>query len=413
MSDASGQPQDTPPYLLDQVSDPYLRSFYDEVGLGAPYDVFLSASRSPYSPVTALGPSEAPGAALRVVHVGQSLVRVGGIETCLKALIRHLDPRRARLVKCVVTPTENFDPAAAAELGVPVEVGGADLVRQAAREADVLLCWGPRDLGAWLADCPPRLCVFVAHGEGFWTRWILEGCRNIIDHVIAVSRRVQDRVCQGFASTVIPNGVDAAHLAPTRAPAAVRASLGYAPEDFVLGFAGRFSHEKRAHLVIEAVARLPRHFKALLVGAGPLRAQLMDLANRLIPGRYAFATGINTMGDYYAAMDALCLPSEEEGYAMVILEAMLCERPILATAVGCVPEVFQDRVNGLTVSGTAESICEAARLLEKHPNWRRALGAEARAYAQENGFASTMARRYEDLLHHLWKGKHPHAGTSR
>jgi glycosyltransferase involved in cell wall biosynthesis len=344
--------------------------------------------------------------------VGQSLVRVGGIETFLKGLVRYLDPRRTRLVKSVVTPTEDFDPCAAAELGIPVECDGADRVRQAAREADVLLCWGPHELGAWLADCPPKLCVFVAHGEGCWTRWILEGCRNIIDHVIAVSGRVRDKVCQGFDTTVIPNGVDAAHVAPTRSPALVRASLGFGAGDFVLGFAGRFAPEKRVHLLVEAVARLPRNFKALLVGAGPLRSELMELANRLIPGRYAFATGVNTMGDYYGAMDVLCLPSAEEGYAMVIIEAMLCERPVMATAVGCVPEVFQDRVNGVTVDGTVESICDTARLLESHPHWRRGLAAEAKAFAQENGYASTMARRYEDLLHQLWKCKYPQSDTA-
>jgi glycosyltransferase involved in cell wall biosynthesis len=392
-----------PPYML-HAGLPYLHhSGLPYASHHSPYEAYSLYGKMPCPP----GTEELPSAPLRIVHVGQSLVRVGGIETCLAALHRHLDPRAARLVKCIVTATDNFDPRAAADLGVPVEVGGAELVRQAAREADVLLCWGPRELGACLADCPPKLCVFVAHGEGFWTRWILEGCHNIIDHVIAVSRRVQDKVCQGFASTVIPNGVDSLHLAPTRSPAAVREALGFGEEDFVLGFAGRFSREKRAYLVIEAVARLPRHFKALLVGEGRLRAELMEMANRLIPGRYAFALGVGTMGDYYSAMDALCLPSEEEGYAMVIIEAMLCEKPVLATPVGCVPEVFQDRVNGMTVSGSVESIRDAALLMERHPHWRRALAAEAKSFAQENGHASTMARRYESLLLRLWKEKYP------
>jgi glycosyltransferase involved in cell wall biosynthesis len=374
--------------------------------------------RDPYGNLVSSGesrPADLPGALpapLRIIHVGQSLMRVGGIEVCLKGLIRFLDPRRARLVKCIVTPTVNFDPAAAAELGAPVEVGGAETVQRAVDEADVFLCWGPRDLGDWLATRRPKLCVFVAHGEGFWTRWILEGCAHIIDHVVAVSQRVKDKVCHGFASTVVPNGVDATHLAPSRAAAAVRAELGFAKDDFVLGYAGRFSPEKRAHLLIEAVARLPSHFKAVLVGAGPLRTRLMELANALIPGRYAFVTAVNTMGDYYAAMDALCLPSEEEGYAMVIAEAMLCGKPVIATAVGCAPEVFQDRINGLIVEGSPGSIGEAAKLLERHPEWRRGLAAEAHAFAQKHCYASTMARRYEELILSLWQGKYGAAGRA-
>src|SRR5262249_22664509 len=147
--------------------------------------------------------------------------------------------------------------------------------------------------------------------EGFWSRWILEGCADIIDQVVAVSQRVRDRVCQGFPTTVIPNGVDGAHLARTRSRADMRERLGFHPNDFVLGYVGRFSPEKRAHLILETVARLPPTYKALLVGQGPLRSQLVELANKLIPGRYAFATAVQDVGDYYAAMDTLCLLSAE------------------------------------------------------------------------------------------------------
>lgn len=378
----------------NRADDPY----QDPEGRN-PYDVRVAQNRGS-RPAARAAQGVRP---LRVVHVGQSLIGVGGIETCLRALIRYMGPGGARLVKCVVTSEGNYDPSAASDLGVPLEVGGAEAVRRAAREADVLLCWGPRELGEWLADCPPKLCVYVAHGEGFWTRWILEGCGPVVDHVIAVSQRVQEKVCYGFDSTVILNGVDAARLAPTRRPGAIRAELGFAPEDFVLGFAGRFAQEKRAHLVVEAVARLPRHFKALMVGAGYLRADLMDLANRLIPGRYAFATGFDDMGDYYRAMNALCMPSEEEGFGLVIPEAMLCERPVIATAVGCVPELLDDRVNGLVVEPTADAIRDAAERLASRPRWAAGLAAEAMATAQEVGYAAEMARRYEELLVRLWR----------
>src|SRR5262245_65718554 len=81
-----------------------------------------------------------PARPLRVTHVGQSMVRAG-IESWLKGLMRFLDPRRVQVVKCIATAPEEVDPAVIAELRVPVEVGGADCVRRAARECDVLLCW--------------------------------------------------------------------------------------------------------------------------------------------------------------------------------------------------------------------------------------------------------------------------------
>ena len=257
----------------------------------------------------------------------------------------------------------------------------------------MLLCWGPPDLGRWLAKRPPSLCVFVAHGEGYWTRQILEGCRPVIDHVVAVSTRVKDRVAGGLPTTVIPNGVDLAHLARTRPAGVVRKSLGFRADDFVLGYVGRFSDEKQPHLLVDAVARLPAPFKAsLFVGWGPLGGRLLAYANARIPGRYAFVKATNDVGDYYAALDALCLPSAEEGFGLVILEAMLCERPIIATEVGCVPDLIADRVNGLVVAGTPESIRDAALLLRDNPAWARGLAAQGRAHAEARGQAHNGAR---------------------
>jgi glycosyltransferase involved in cell wall biosynthesis len=164
------------------------------------------------------------------------------------------------------------------------------------------------------------------------------------------------------------------------------------------------------HAIIEAVARLPARFKALLVGWGRERPALMELANARIPGRYAFITAWDYLGDYYHAMDAVCLVSDQEGFPLVMLEAMMCGRPLIVTAVGCVPEVVRDRVNGLVVAGDPASISAAAELLDRHPRWAQGIGAEGKAFADSVGHARRMAREYEDLLHGLWQAKH---GASR
>jgi glycosyltransferase involved in cell wall biosynthesis len=380
-------------YPLGSASHPYAKSVYA------------------YPGITADWPEQAPepllSRPLRVTHVGQSMVRAG-IENWLKGLMRFLDPRRVRIVKCIATAAEEVDLTVTAEMGVPVEVGGADVVRRAARESDILLCWGPRQLGDWLAPAAPPLCVVVAHGEGPWTRQIIDGCAPVADHVVAVSRRVGERISTGIPTSIISNGVDTTHLARTRPAAEVREALGFRTGDFVIGYVGRFSDEKRPHLVAQAVSHLPANFKALFVGWGPLQSRLLDYSNRLIPGRYAFVRGVNDVGDYYAAMDAMCLPSEEEGFGLVILEAMFCDRPVIATPVGCVPDLVRDRVNGLIVDGSAEGIASVARLLQKHPLWARGLAAEGRSTAEELGHARVMARAYENLFLRLWREKFGH-----
>jgi hypothetical protein len=347
---------------------------------------------------------------LRVIHVGQSLVRAG-VEQWLKAMIRFLDPNRVRLVRVIVTAPDSVDPSLLAEMPIAVEIGQAEAVVRAAREADLLLCWGPAELGSWLRECRPKLCVFVAHGEGMWTRRILTGCAPVLDHAVAVSRRVRERIT-GPASTVIHNGVDAAHIARSRSRQAVRQSLGFEARDFVAGFVGRFSAEKRPHAVLEAVALLPAHFKALMIGWGAQQEELRRLAQAWLPGRCRFVVGRDYLGDYYHAMDALCMVSDAEGFSLAALEGMMCGVPLIATPVGFIPEIVKHRVNAVVVSGSVHSISRALELVHDHPAWARGAAAEAKIAADKHGHARTMAQKYEQLFERLWREKFGRASSA-
>jgi glycosyltransferase involved in cell wall biosynthesis len=354
----------------------------------------------------AAGAAVVSRAPLRVIHVGPCLTR-GGAEQWLVDLVRFLDPARVQIARTIVTMPEHVDPDFTAELPIPFEIGQAEAVRRAARECDAMLCWG-LPLDDWLLDCRPKLCVCVAHGEGFWTQHTLERSARVVDHVVAVSQRVRDRACAGLGlpTTVIPNGVDTARLARTRSRDEVRQALGFGPDDFILGFVGRFSGEKRPDAILDAVAQLPPRFKALLVGRGPMRHELLEQANQHIPGRYAFVTANRYLGDDYHAMDAFCLIGTEEGCSLALLEAMHCERPVIVTPVGSVPEIILDRINGLIVSGAPETLRLAVERLDRHPSWAHGLAAEGRAFAERHGHAARMSRDYEDLLTFIWSEKH-------
>ena len=138
---------------------------------------------------------------------------------------------------------------------------------------------------------------------------------------------------------------------------------------------------------------------------GMRRAELLDLANDRIPGRYAFVKAQDYLGDYYRAMDAFCLASAHEGFGLVIPEAMLCERPVIATNVGCVPEVLCHRISGLVVDHSAQAFAEAAMHLHSHPAWARGMALEGRAFADRHLHAARMARDYENLLLRLHRNR--------
>jgi len=130
---------------------------------------------------------------LRVIHVGQFLFRAGSN----RAEVAHpvADRRRLQILRCVVTSPVN-DVRVMREFDVPVEVGGRESVRRAAQDCDVLLVSGPAELAEWLGEIRPKLCVFVAHGDGPWTGHIYDRSARVFDHVIAVSRGVQKAIWQ-------------------------------------------------------------------------------------------------------------------------------------------------------------------------------------------------------------------------
>jgi glycosyltransferase involved in cell wall biosynthesis len=344
-----------------------------------------------------------PGASppLRVIHVGHYMVRAG-IEVWLKALVRGSDPERIAFQRCVVTSPLS-DPRVIREMPIPVEVGQEASVRRAAQDCDVLLVSGPAEVAAWLGTIRPPVCVFVAHGDSIWSRRILQGCQPIIDHVIAVSKNVQRQVCNGFPSTVIYNGVDTSHLTRTAPRDEIRARFGFTPDDMVLGSVMRLASEKHPERLVEAIAKMPRRFKLLLVGWGALKQKLLDLINKTAPLKCVITAATENLGDYYSAFDAFCLPSESEGFGLATLEALFCGVPVITTNTGFAPELLIDRVHYLQCAANADSIASAIDMLAQHPQWAAGLAASGRRAAEQFGFASRMCREYEDLLIQIWQ----------
>jgi glycosyltransferase involved in cell wall biosynthesis len=332
---------------------------------------------------------------LRLAFIGPPLT-IGGVDQHTRALAKFFDPEVVRATKYLIVEDHRRAGGDAHNGSLPVQYCHPRDISKATEDCDVVLIWGC-GFNQWLEDCR-AIRIFLAHGESGWTRRCLESSSRVIDHVVAVSPTVKQRVCHGFPTTVILNGVDAARLAPTRSRGESRARYGFRDEDFVVGFLGRFTREKRVDLLIEAVSLLPSDFKLLIVGCGRRKLEVLELANTCIPGRYALVSATDYLGDYYGAMDAFVLLSEHEGFGLVIPEAMLCNCPVVATNVGCVPEVIQPNASGIVIQPDACSVADALRRLRDHPTWAKAMATEAHQFASRHLHASRMARDYESLL---------------
>jgi glycosyltransferase involved in cell wall biosynthesis len=194
------------------------------------------------------------------------------------------------------------------------------------------------------------------------------------DHVITVSEQQRRTLlAKGFApgkvSVVrpgIPYLAGRQHTAVTAGQRSVaREKWGLPANSYVITAVGRLSTEKRFDLFLETCAllreRLPDAY-FMLVGGGKQEATLKELAQVLGLGDRLMFTGLTRdMECVYAATDLLMLTSDTEGTPHVLLEAMGSGIPVVATAVGGIPEFVTSGEHGLLVTaGDKEGLADAA-----------------------------------------------------
>lgn len=188
-----------------------------------------------------------------------------------------------------------------------------------------------------------------------------------------------------------------------------RSTLGMAESERVVLFVGNLVPVKGADVLIDAFAALVRRGAAdrlVFVGSGPLAASLYALAERqddvgadgARPSERITLTGAlsqEAVARHMAAADVLALPSRSEGLGTVLLEAMACGTPCVASNVGGIPEILDESCGRLVPVGDAEAV---ARGIEEVLSAGKAHFAPA-CLARASGHGSeAQARRFVEQL---------------
>ncbi|HLX04375.1 MAG TPA: glycosyltransferase, partial [Candidatus Binatus sp.] len=183
--------------------------------------------------------------------------------------------------------------------------------------------------------------------------------------VLCVSAALRERALEiGIPESSIEvsrNGVDTA-VFDIRDRTESRRRLGLASSDPLLLCVGNLVPEKGHDLAIEALSRLDG-CRLLVIGEGPQRPQLEMLAKRRgVTARVSFMRSMpqEALVDAYAAADVLVHPSLREGWPNVVLEALACGTPVVATLAGGIREIVRDAASGIVVEDrSAESVAGA------------------------------------------------------
>ena len=223
------------------------------------------------------------------------------------------------------------------------------------------------------------------------------------DGVTSISEYLRRQTVETFGTTrhieVISNFVNCdVYVRDPVASKTMRAQYAE-PGEAVLVHLSNFRPVKRIQDVIQIFAGVAREIPArlLMVGDGPERSSAEWLAKSLeISDRVHFLGKHDQVNQLLPAADLMLMPSELESFGLAALEAMACEVPTIATAVGGVPEMIQNGVTGqLFPVGDVDAMSHAAVALLKDRDRLKAMALAGRQEAQRTYCASRVIPKYE------------------
>lgn len=176
--------------------------------------------------------------------------------------------------------------------------------------------------------------------------------------LVAVSNQIRETMTRWGADPdrviAIPNGIDVQDFGKDIAKRhKIRRELALTDEDFLIGAVGRLELQKRFDLLLDAISvidRRERKVRAVIVGEGSLRTALEAQIKRLgLQDCCRLLGHREDVRDLYSAFDLLVQSSDYEGTPTVVVEAMACETPIIATDAGGTRDLIEDQIHALVV----------------------------------------------------------------
>jgi glycosyltransferase involved in cell wall biosynthesis len=352
----------------------------------------------------------------------------GGSAVCLNNLIRYLDPGAYRPI--VAHLGRGLAIKRIEAQGVPIvpldrRWMGWQLARLIRRER-VDLVHANNELYSHVptilaARATRRPCVVHMRGIRPLTRrerWAI----RLVDHFIIISeigrRFYLKEGVPDERTSVIYDGMDLAVFDGHADREAMRRRLGVAPSEVLLGFVSRLEPKKGVQDFLDAFALVQRacpQARAVVVGGDPdhRQAYFRELVQRAralgLSSRVTFTGWRDDVPSLTSAFDVAVQASHYmEGFGTSVMEAMALGKPVVATAVGGIPELVEEHATALLVpSGDWEALAQAIIRLVREPQLRARMGASGRRRVEERFNQARLTTQVEALYARLLNGKRP------
>lgn len=351
--------------------------------------------------------SKKAGSGISVVHVIDS-GGYGGGERYLFDLVRNAsgEVRHAAIIPCpgplarrleqagipyaVTKMPPWFSPRAVLGISRMIRARCADIIHSHGYRANIYARAAAALAGA-ASVCTVHISLFDYIDTPWWKKSIYMAVERFSSSMsrcfICISSAMEkDTLRLGVDEqkiVVIPNGVDLERFHPKMPDPLAAQRLGVSKTGPVIGTVGRMVNEKGQVYLIDALPELQEKFPdltCLVVGDGPLLPYLKQRAASIgVFNACIFAGTHENMEDIYPLMDVFILPSLREPFGLVLLEAMACGIPVVATDAGGPRDFISSGKNGILVppADSWELAAAVSRLLLS-PDTRKKLSVSAR-----------------------------------
>lgn len=335
---------------------------------------------------------------------------VGGAVACDPAGQLVARAQAAGIATIDLPVRRGHDPVAGLRLRAIVREARPDVVHFHTARSLTLASFVPRPALRVVTrrmDQPPR-------GAGAYVRWLYRQ----VDAIIAISQAARE----GLVSRGVPrdridlvhSGVDVARFAgPAGRDDRAREALGVPGGRSVVAIVAQLHRRKGHDVLLQALARLPRDTAPLCLaaGTGPEGDALLDLARRLGPSVEVRWLGqVAGVRDVLRAADVVAMPSRAEGLGVAAIEALAAARPVVASAVGGLPEIVRDGLDGLLVPPEDPAALAAALSRCLADAGERDRMGEAGRLRAEGFSTSSMARGTLEVYQRLLAREHGQGG---
>jgi glycosyltransferase involved in cell wall biosynthesis len=366
---------------------------------------------------------------LRVMFIITNMP-VGGAETLLMELARRLDRNRFLPELCCLkrfdalgevlsTEIPSFTGLLAHRWDIRVLWRLTRLLRQ--RRIDAVVTVGTGDkmfwgrLAAWFAGVPVICSALHCTGLPERVERLNRLLTPLTDAFIAVAEPqsrylAKSEGCPADRIRVIPNGIDTARFQPKQPNESLQQKFGLTPETPVVGIVAALRPEKNHELLLRAAAlvheRVPTA-KYLIVGDGPRRASLEKLTEELsLSDAVRFLGTRRDVPEMMALFQVLALTSHMEANPVCLLEAMACEKPVVATDVGSISETVSDGQTGYLVPpGDVATLADRLVALLEDRQLAAAMGRSGREKVLARWSTERMVEGYQDLIGEIYASK--------